>query len=280
MMKLTVLVDNNTYIDKYFYGEPAVSYYIEADGKIILYDVGYSEAFLLNAHKLNINLRKLDYLILSHGHLDHTWGLDPLLRMYSESDTGGIAYSKPIIIAHPKTFSYRPRTWLGGSGSLISEERVSNFFEIRKSTTPVWLTEKLVLLGNIPKSNDFELTKPFKKIRVGKNDEDDYMEDEVALAYKGEKGLIVVSACSHRGICNIIEYAKNVCKEERIVDVIGGFHLMDPEKGVLEKTVQYFADVKPQQVHACHCTDFSSKVALSRVANLQEVGVGLHLEYK
>lgn len=279
-MKLIVLVDNNTYIDKYFYGEPAVSYYIEADGKNVLYDVGYSEAFLLNAHKLNINLRKLDYLILSHGHLDHTWGLDTLLRMYSESDTGGIEYTKPIIVAHPKTFFYRPRTWLGGSGSLISEERVSNYFEIRKISEPVWLTENLVWLGSIPKSNDFELTKPFKKIRVSNNDEDDYIEDEVALAYKTEKGLIVVSACSHRGICNIIDYAKNVCKEDRVIDVIGGFHLMNPEKEVLEKTTHYFADLKPQQVHACHCTDFSSKVALSKVANLQEVGVGLHLEYK
>jgi 7,8-dihydropterin-6-yl-methyl-4-(beta-D-ribofuranosyl)aminobenzene 5'-phosphate synthase len=279
-MKLTVLVDNNTFIDKYFYGEPAVSYYIETEGKTILYDVGYSDAFILNAHKLNINLLKLNFLILSHGHLDHTWGLDPLLRMYMEANTGNIEIIRPKIVAHPKTFFYRPRTWLGGSGSLISEERVSNYFEIQKSDKPVWITEKLVWLGNIPKSNDFELTKPFKKIRVGSTDEDDYMDDEIALAYKGEKGLFIISACSHRGICNIIEYAKKVCMEARIVDVIGGFHLMNPEKELLEGTVKYFSDIKPIYLHACHCTDFQSKVALLKVADLQEVGVGLTLEYK
>jgi 7,8-dihydropterin-6-yl-methyl-4-(beta-D-ribofuranosyl)aminobenzene 5'-phosphate synthase len=279
-MKLTVLVDNNTYIDKYFYGEPAVSYFIEDEGKSILYDVGYSEAFILNARKLNINLLKLNYLVFSHGHLDHTWGLDPLLRMYMEADTEGLEVIKPKIIAHPKTFFQRPRSWLGGAGSLVSEERVSNYFEIQKSKEPVWLTQKLVCFGNIPKSNDFELKKGFKKIRIGNEDADDYMEDEIALAYKGEKGLLIVSGCSHRGICNIIDYAKKVCKEDRIYDVVGGFHLMNPENELLEKTVNYFSNIKPVNVHACHCTDFKSKVALSKVANLQEVGVGLTLEYK
>jgi 7,8-dihydropterin-6-yl-methyl-4-(beta-D-ribofuranosyl)aminobenzene 5'-phosphate synthase len=68
MMKLTVLVDNNTLIDRYLIGEPAVSYFIEADGKRILYDVGYSDAFIRNAQKLNIDLLNLDCLVLSHGH--------------------------------------------------------------------------------------------------------------------------------------------------------------------------------------------------------------------
>lgn len=278
-MKITVLVDNNTYIDKYYYGEPAVSYYIEADGKKILYDVGYSEAFILNARKLDIDLLNLDYLVLSHGHLDHTWGLDPLLRLYMEADTGGIDLKRPKIITHEKTFYYRPREWLGGSGSLITKERVSNFFEIGTRDKPVWLTEKLVLLINIPKSNDFELKKPFKKIKDGNSEIDDFMEDEIALAYKGKDGLIVISACSHRGICNIIEYAKKICDEGRIIDVIGGFHLINPEKNILDRTVEYFKENKPATVHACHCTDFQSKVALSHVSNLKEVGVGLTLEY-
>ena len=50
-MKLTVLIDNNTLIDRYFLGEPGVSYYIETDGKKILFDTGYSDAFIRNAQK-------------------------------------------------------------------------------------------------------------------------------------------------------------------------------------------------------------------------------------
>ena len=59
-MKLTVLVDNNTYIDRYFLGEPGLSFFIEDEGKSILFDCGYSNIFFENARKMGIALRFLD----------------------------------------------------------------------------------------------------------------------------------------------------------------------------------------------------------------------------
>jgi 7,8-dihydropterin-6-yl-methyl-4-(beta-D-ribofuranosyl)aminobenzene 5'-phosphate synthase len=50
-MKLKVLVENNTLIDRYFRGEPGVSYYLEVNGKKILFDTGYSDLFIENAKK-------------------------------------------------------------------------------------------------------------------------------------------------------------------------------------------------------------------------------------
>ena len=82
-MKLTVLMDNNTLIDRYFLAEPGVSYLVEVDGKRILFDVGYSDAFITNARKLAIDLLDVDFVVLSHAHLDHTWGLIPLIRLYT-----------------------------------------------------------------------------------------------------------------------------------------------------------------------------------------------------
>lgn len=57
-MKLTVLVDNNTYIDRYYLGEPALSFYIEDGGDKILFDTGYSDAFIRNAEKMGIDLER------------------------------------------------------------------------------------------------------------------------------------------------------------------------------------------------------------------------------
>ena len=278
-MKFTVLVDNNTLIDHYFIGEPAVSYFVEAEGKRILFDVGYSDAFIKNAQKLRIDLFDLDYLVISHGHLDHMWGLDALLRLYSEASIEGREVRKPTLIIHPKTFNFRPRAWRGGSGSLISEERLSQYFNIRRIEEPLWLSENLVCLPSIPSSNDFELKHPFSKIRVDGEDVDDYMEDEIAIAYKSKDGLVVSNPCSHRGICNTIEYAKSECKEDRIADVVCGFHLQNPNKEVLDGTIAYFMQHTPAALHPCHCTDLRSKVALSKATNLQEVGSGLTLEY-
>lgn len=84
-MQITVLVDNNTIIDRYLLGEPGVSFFIREGGKNILFDVGYSDIFISNARKLGISLYDLNYVSISHGHIDHTWGLEPMIRMYSEA---------------------------------------------------------------------------------------------------------------------------------------------------------------------------------------------------
>ena len=74
-MKIRVLVDNNTLIDRYFVGEPAVCYYIEMDGMRILFDTGYSDVFLKNAGAMGMDMKDITHIVLSHGHNDHTGGL-------------------------------------------------------------------------------------------------------------------------------------------------------------------------------------------------------------
>jgi 7,8-dihydropterin-6-yl-methyl-4-(beta-D-ribofuranosyl)aminobenzene 5'-phosphate synthase len=66
---------------------------------------------------------------------------------------------------------------------------------------------------------------------------------------------------------------------DRIIDIIGGFHLLQPGDVLLQKTREYMKQLKPAAVHACHCTDLKSKIALSGVVRLEEVGVGLRLVY-
>ena len=278
-MKLTVLIDNNTLIDRYFLAEPGVSYLIEEEGKKILFDVGYSDAFITNAQKLTINLLDLDFVALSHGHLDHTWGLIPLIRLYTEGMIEGLKVKKPTLVAHPLTFSSRKIGNLPEIGSLLSEDKLSGYFHLELSKEPVNLTERLIFLGEIERVNDFEAKNPLGTILRNGVEEDDFLFDDSALAYKSPNGLIIITGCSHAGICNIVEYAKKVCGDERVVDVIGGFHLLDPSAEQLQGTIEYFKSLHPDSLHACHCTDLNSKIALSKVSYLKEVGVGLMLEY-
>jgi len=279
-MELTVLVDNNTLIDRYFYGEPGVSYFIDDEDKRILFDVGYSDAFIRNAQKMNIDLQELDFLALSHGHLDHTWGLDPLIRIYTEAVLENIPHKKPTLVAHPLTFLTRTVNGLGEIGSIISEEKLSNHFTLKLSKEPVWLTENMVFLGEIERKNDFEAKSPIGKIVKPNFEEDDYLMDDSALVYKSSRGLVIITSCSHAGICNIVEYAKKICEDDRIIDIVGGFHLLNPSEVQLQGTLQYMKQLRPKEVHACHCTDLDSKIALAKVVNLKEVGVGLKLEYE
>jgi 7,8-dihydropterin-6-yl-methyl-4-(beta-D-ribofuranosyl)aminobenzene 5'-phosphate synthase len=279
-MKLTVLVDNNTLIDRYFLAEPGISLYIEQGGKRILLDVGYSDIFMINAQKMNIDLRALDYVVLSHGHLDHTWGLDPLVRLYTESGIEGIPHKKPTILAHPLAFFSKTDADIKEIGSLISQNKLSKHFSVKLSKNPLWLTERMLFLGQIERNNDFECKKPIGSILKPDGAEPDYLYDDTALVYKSPQGLVIITGCSHSGICNIVEQAKRLCSEERVIDIIGGLHLLDPSKEQLQGTVEYMKKLNPEQMHACHCTDLQSKIALSKVVNLKEVGVGLVLEYE
>jgi 7,8-dihydropterin-6-yl-methyl-4-(beta-D-ribofuranosyl)aminobenzene 5'-phosphate synthase len=278
-MKLTVLVDNNTFIDRYFYGEPAVCYLIEDDGKKILFDVGYSDAFITNAWKMQINLLEVDMVALSHGHLDHTWGLAPLVRLHAQGILERQHVKKPKLIAHPWTLDSKKIDDMPEVGSIFGQEKLSRHFELCFTKQPVWLTEKLVFLGEIDRKSDFEAQAPLGKVFKDGVAEDDYLFDDTALAFKSSDGLIIITACSHSGICNIIEYAKTVCGESRVVDVIGGFHLLNPPEKQLRGTLQYLKALQPRHLHACHCTDLRSKFELSKVVDLREVGVGLMLEY-
>ena len=279
-MKLTVLVDNNTLIDRYFLGEPGVCYFIETGDRKILFDVGYSDAFLTNARKLSIDMLGVDTVVLSHGHADHTWGLMPLVYLYTEGILEDHQVRKPALVTHPLTLSSKK---LDGSleiGSALTKQTLSGYFDLALSREPVDITERLVFLGEIERTNDFEAQRPLGTTGDSGIEEEDFLFDDSALAYKSETGLVIITGCSHAGICNIVEHAKKVCNDDRVVDIIGGFHLLDPPVEQLQGTVAYLKGLHLPVLHACHCTDLKSKIALSAVADLEEVGVGLTLAYR
>lgn len=278
-MQLTVLVDNNTLVDRYFQGEPGISFFIRDGERRILFDTGYSGLFLANARKMDIDLRHLDWVVLSHGHLDHTWGLDPLIRLFTEATIEGQSVERPTVLGHPAVLDSKRIDALPIIGSALSEERISPHFRLRFSREPVWLTERLVFLGEIPRTLEFEAASPMGEVMAREGPEPDLLADDSALAYRSRDGLVLITGCAHAGICNTIEHARRVCGEERVADIIGGFHLLAPPAERMQETARHLEALGLRSLHPCHCTDLSSKVALARRLPVQEVGVGLLLEY-
>lgn len=278
-MKLTVLVDNNTLIDRYFSAEPGVSYYLEADGLKVLFDTGYSDVFIDNACRMGIDLLDLDCVVLSHGHLDHTWGLAQLMRIYTEAALEGRGTRRPRLVAHPHALLPKKNDDLPQSGILFDKDTLASFFRLELSEVPYTISTNMVFLGQIERANDFEAQEPYGKVLIDGQEEDDYLLDDTALACMTPVGLVVVSGCSHSGICNIVEYARKVTGWRAVMDIIGGFHLMNPAEERLQGTVNYMKGLNLPALHACHCTDLKSKIALSEAADIIEVGVGLTLEF-
>ena len=269
-MKLNILMDNHTEIDVYYLGEPAVSYWIEAEGKAFLFDAGYSDAFLKNARDMGIDVTRAEAVLLSHSHNDHTGGLNPLQELDFQK--------KPQLIAHPDALL--PHEWNGMEiGSPVSAEELSEKFELFLTKEPVWLTKKLVWLGEIPHTLDFEPAYAIGTVEKDGEKQADYITDDTALAYVGEKGLSIITGCSHAGICNIIAYAKKLTGVEKVQSVLGGFHLFYVDERT-KATISYLKEENIQELYPCHCTSFAVRAALHGECPVQEVAVGTELEWK
>ena len=277
-MQIKVLVDNNTIIDRYYVGEPAISYLISDEKTKILFDLGYSDIFIKNARQMNEDLLDLDFIVVSHGHNDHTGGLTPLIKLYSEAKTEKISYKHPSLVAHPEAFTYKE--YEGDEiGSLIGREKINKYFDVKLSKEPLWIAENIVFLGEIERGNDFENLDPVGCCEQDGVMVDDYVKDDSAMVYKTNEGLIIITGCSHAGICNIIEYAKKGCEDDRIVDILGGFHLMNPSDIQARGTLDYFENCDIKNIHPCHCTSLKYKIELSKLTSVNEVGVGLELQF-
>ncbi|MBT7262180.1 MAG: MBL fold metallo-hydrolase, partial [Desulfobacula sp.] len=175
-MQLTVLVDNNTFIDRYFLAEPGLSFLIEGENSSVLFDTGYSDIFIKNAHKMGKNLAHLDFIVLSHSHLDHTWGLEPYLRYLTELAIEQQSFSRPALVAHPESLTGVSADGLREIGSLISKDRLAKHLDLHLSKDPQFLTENLIFLGEIPRTNDFEGIMAFGR-KDGSDEADRVIED-------------------------------------------------------------------------------------------------------
>lgn len=279
-MKITVLMDNNALISRYFVSEPGFSLFIECEDIKILFDTGCTDAFIQNANRMRLNLLDIDYLVLSHGHLDHTWGLQPLMLKYTENKLMNKKMKPPTLIAHPFAFNQKYGQNNVIKGIYLQEEFIKSMFSVNLSKEPVWISDKLVFLGEIPRNIEFEAKYPIGTTKIGDSVIEDYVLDDSALAYISENGLVIITGCSHSGICNITEYAKKVTGIDKVSDIIGGFHLQNPDPEQLEGTKDYLATLNLRGLYPCHCTDLQSKIEIAKKMDIKEVGVGMRLEFE
>lgn len=257
--------------------EHGLCFYIEDDDKKILFDTGYSDVFIKNAISLGVNLLDLDYIVLSHGHYDHTWGLAHYLAYYMSATEQKQKVKKPTIVTHPDTFLEKYEEGFGEIGCMLTEKKLKKCFNVLTTYEPVSLTDNIVFLAEIPRFNDFEAKEPMKKIIRNGKYEDDYVLEDSALVYKSDKGLSIITGCSHSGICNIVEYSQKVLKATKIDSIIGGFHLIDTPEEKMNKIIEYLKKQVIKELYPCHCTDFNARMELSKKLNTKNIGVGYQL---
>jgi 7,8-dihydropterin-6-yl-methyl-4-(beta-D-ribofuranosyl)aminobenzene 5'-phosphate synthase len=256
-MKITVLTENKA--GKDFLAEHGLSYFIEHDGKTILFDTGHSDVFLKNAERMGINLHKeTDMIVLSHGHWDHGNGLH-----YLENTP---------LLTHPSAFIKRYHKEDNKNIGLdMDKSKILKKFKLITSDKPYQVSKKIVYLGEIPRINEFEARNtPFED----EYKREDFVPDDSALVLMESESLVVVTGCSHAGICNITDYAMKVSGIGKVSAVIGGFHLKDNDWQT-QKTIQYFREQKVSEIYPSHCTGTKALEAFYREFGEHTVKAGM-----
>lgn len=267
MLRLSVLMENTA--AEGFVCEHGLSFLLESDDAVILFDTGASGFFLENAARMGCDFGKVTHVVLSHGHYDHTGGLGAALRHIRQGKGGA---GLPPLIAHPGVLTDRRRApgdtkephYLGmptdSRAELAAWPRLF-------SVEPLHITERIVFLGEIPHRRP-EMCALIGETTYNGAPGMDMLHDDSALAYVTDAGLVIIAGCSHSGIVNIIEHAKSITGATKIRAIYGGLHCRDMMPETLAETRKTLAAENLEQLFACHCTgnaldDFPMTVALA-----------------
>ncbi|MBN1123778.1 MAG: MBL fold metallo-hydrolase [Sedimentisphaerales bacterium] len=274
-ISITVLVTNTVFGPK-FKAEHGLSLWIEYGGKRILFDTGQSNLLFSNAGLLDVDLTKADAVILSHGHYDHTGGLNRFLKIVPDAR----------VYLHPKALD---RKFSQKDGrireiGMQSSTRHTLLERVREKTAveterPTVVFPGVTVTGQIPRisefehySGDFYLDRPCRT-------EDSLMDDQ-AMVLDLDNGAVVVLGCCHAGIINTLQYIRTITSK-RISAVIGGMHLSNASESRVKKTVSFLNDFNIEMMAPMHCTGFSASVALKNAFRSEfvecPVGYRLHL---
>lgn len=199
-LKITTLIENNSDENNILLSEHGLSLYIEIDEMKILFDTGQSGDFIKNAEKLKIDLNNLDYVILSHGHYDHSGGFTKLVENTKNPFkliVGNRFFNKKYKLLESDEYKFNGNSF---DEKFINRNNISTKYIDQDSFN---ITEDAILFSNFERNTDFEVLN--KKFYIKQNDEymiDDFS-DEIVLTVKTEKGLVVILGCSHVGVVNI-----------------------------------------------------------------------------
>lgn len=249
-VKITTLIENNADDNGILFNEHGLSFYIEIDEVKILFDTGKSGDFIKNASLLKIDLNKLDYIMISHGHYDHSGGFIKLVDNVENAFKiiiGEGFFNKKYKLLEENTYKY-----LGNSfdEQYINQKNIPIKY-IKEHV--FYINENIMIFSNFEKSNDFEMLNKKFYLKKDGNYILDHFSDEIVLGIKTKKGLVVILGCSHIGVVNILE---TIIKRTGmpIYGIIGGTHLIEADEQRLKNTIKFFKEKDIQVLGLSHCT--------------------------
>jgi 7,8-dihydropterin-6-yl-methyl-4-(beta-D-ribofuranosyl)aminobenzene 5'-phosphate synthase len=230
-----------------------------------LFDAGTSpDGVVENMRRLRIDPASIEAIICSHGHFDHTTGLDGLIRAL------GGRVNLPVLIhphfwrrrrislpgSEPREIPTTSRRALEGAGFTVIEERQPSFL----------FQGSVLVTGEVPRTTGYEPGFPPQQAWLGGKWEPDplVLDDQALIIDIRDKGLLVMTGCGHAGVVNICRYARRLTDDRPLHAVAGGFHLNGPRfEPLIPRVLADLAEMTPAVLIPAHCTGWRAQHAMA-----------------
>ena len=279
-MRVVNLIENTKGHDRCAYAH-GLSFYVETSKHKLLVDLGPSEAALHNAKELGIDLSKVDTVVLSHGHYDHSGGIMPFAninsdaRIYMQETTDADYYADDGERAEGERYRY-----------IGIDKAISGLPQAVKIQGDHRIDDELELFTIKKRSHDLPFTN--KRLLIKENGElrrDDFVHEQYLVISEGDK-KILISGCAHNGILSILDAFKEKYGAEPDM-VISGFHLMK-KTGYTDDELRQIISIGTELMRystkfvTCHCTGETAFEIMKNVLGdqLQYVHSGESVEVK
>ena len=239
-MTIHCLVD--TLANPGYMSEFGLSLFIEANGRIILFDTGAGEALIPNAARMGLDLDAATDIVLSHGHYDHTGGFAKLDPPPQTPVYIGRGIAEPCWSLHDDGTKHE-------IAMPIESQIALSMFEAREVSSFTEIYPGVFLTGPIPRASGEDCGGHFFSDEACTTP--NFIPEEQALLLASG---VLITGCCHAGIINTVEACRKARPDIAIRTIIGGLHLRHASKERLEHTSAYLASLNLDRLVLMHCT--------------------------
>ena len=253
------------------------------EARTVMLDFGYtSQGLLNNIELLGVDPKKIDAMVVSHGHFDHFGGLLGFLDKYRASLPADVK----LYTGGEDNFCHR---WNGAPGSFADFGALDRRALVARQVATLLTEAPVVVAGHAfttgpIKRGSNEKVLPNTSVEFAMKDglgcnaghytpaelqgkivPDEHLHEHATCFNIRDKGLVVITSCGHAGVLNTIATAREVSGVNKIHAVVGGFHLGPAPEAYLNDIVAQLKEINPDVVIPMHCSGQNFTDAARRI---------------